>query len=101
LHQRAGKPSELVQDLKKPAQNAPLTRSPRGNDGDDGDGADSSAWVENKKQHGGVSSEATRGSTSEALQTTTYRDVLEVRPGQMETTISPAIDIFTVNDFSD
>ena len=33
-----------------PAQNAPLTRSPRGNDGDDGDGAGSSAWIENKKE---------------------------------------------------
>jgi hypothetical protein len=39
----------------KPAQNAPLTRSPRG-DGDDGNGADSSAWVEDKKEGGGMSS---------------------------------------------
>ena len=40
-----------------PAQNAPLTRSPRGNDGDDGDGADSSAWIENKKEDRAMSSE--------------------------------------------
>jgi hypothetical protein len=41
----------------KPAQNAPLTRSPRGNDGDDdGDGADSSAWLEDKKEGSGMSS---------------------------------------------
>lgn len=39
-----------------PAQNAPLTRSPRDDDGDDGDGADSSAWVEDKKQLGAMSS---------------------------------------------
>ena len=39
-----------------PAQNAPLTRSPRGDDGDDGDGADSSAWFENKKEHAAMSS---------------------------------------------
>ncbi len=39
-----------------PAQNAPLTRSPRGNDGDDGDGADSSAWIENKKEDRAMSS---------------------------------------------
>ena len=44
----------------KPAQNAPLTRSPRGNDGDDGDGADSSAWVQDKKEGAAMSSEATR-----------------------------------------
>jgi hypothetical protein len=56
LHQRAGKPSELVQDLKKPAQNAPLTRSPRGDGGDDGDGAGSSACLEDKKEGGGMSS---------------------------------------------
>jgi hypothetical protein len=53
-----------------PAQNAPLTRSPRGNDGDGGDGADSSAWVEDKKQDGAVSSEAGRVSITESLQTT-------------------------------
>jgi hypothetical protein len=41
-----------------PAQNAPLTRSPRGDDGDDGDGAGSSAWVEDKKQGAAMSSEA-------------------------------------------
>lgn len=58
MHQRAGKPSELFQDLKNPSQNAPLTRSPRGDDGDDGDGADSSAWVEDKKECRGMSSEA-------------------------------------------
>ena len=35
-----------------PAQNVPLTRSPRGNDGDggNGDGADSSAYSENRKK---------------------------------------------------
>ncbi len=33
-----------------PAQNAPLTRSPRGNDGDGGDGADSSAYSEDRKK---------------------------------------------------
>lgn len=70
LHQRAGKPSELIQDLKKPAQNAPLTRSPRGDGGDDGDGTDQSAWVENKKQDGAVSSEAAGMSISESLKTT-------------------------------
>ena len=31
--------SELALLLTKSAQNAPLTRSPRGHDGDDGDGA--------------------------------------------------------------
>lgn len=55
----------------KPAQNAPLTLSPRGNDGDDGDGADSSAWVQDKKEGAAMSSEATRVSASES----TYRDV--------------------------
>ena len=52
-----------------PAQNTPLTRSPRDDDGDDGDGAGSSAWVEDKKEDGGMSSEAAEGSRSESLQT--------------------------------
>jgi hypothetical protein len=50
-----------------PVQNAPLTRSPRGDDGDGGDGADSSAWVEDKKQGAAMSSEATGSSGSESL----------------------------------
>ena len=50
-----------------PAQNAPLTRSPRGNDGDDGDGADSSAWIENKKEDRAMSSKEPCDSASESL----------------------------------
>ncbi|HEY5256505.1 MAG TPA: hypothetical protein VIJ53_17760 [Acidobacteriaceae bacterium] len=53
-----------------PAQNAPLTRSPRDDDGDDGDGADSSAWIEDKKEDRAMSSQATSDSASESLQTT-------------------------------
>jgi len=41
--------SELALLLKKSAQNAPLTRSPRGND-DDGDGAGKTAWIEHMKK---------------------------------------------------
>jgi hypothetical protein len=92
--------SELVQDLMKPAQNVPLTRSPRGNDGDDGDGADSSAWVEDKKQGATVSSEAARLSASES----TYRDVPGAILRKPVTNEGPDFadkEIFCANDVSD
>jgi hypothetical protein len=42
--------SELAIGSKKSAQNAPLTRSPRDDDGDDGDGAEQTAWIENREK---------------------------------------------------
>ena len=79
-----------------PAQNAPLTRSPRGDDGDDGDGADSSAWIEDKKHDGAVSSEATVDSSSESLQTT-----LQLLCPQLVEPHLPVGENFTASDVSD
>lgn len=85
----------------KPAQNAPLTRSPRGNDGDDGDGADSSAWLEDKKQDGAMSSEATRDSGSESVQILTHRSATMRGSERMNAITLPVEEIFTANDVSD
>ncbi len=84
-----------------PAQNAPLTRSPRGNDGgDDGDGADSSAWVEDKKQVGTVSSRAPglrRLNRYRRASTRVIPRRFEGRSGS----ISPDEEIFTATNVSD
>jgi hypothetical protein len=80
-----------------PAQIAPLTRSPRDDDGDDGDGADSSAWLEDKKQLGAMSSWARAFRRLNRYRRASAR-VISRKLGGTDVSFSPDEEIFTAND---